>query len=143
MQSNPLLKLKKEDLAIAHRQWIRANRIKAYYENALAKTDKAVSGDIMRFYLSDAGIFMFLWYSLIYSVIELTESKGANLNGLDADFESLKDNLRKSRNSIFHAEKKYWDNRQIELISQPQAGERIRHVHNALGDYLLEAIKKG
>jgi hypothetical protein len=141
MHANPILDLKKEDLSIAHRQWIRANRVKQHYEAALAKTDKDTSSDITRFYISDAGVFMFLWYSLTYSVIEFLENKGAVLAALDDDFDTLKNGLRRSRNSIFHAEKEYWDKRQIDLIAQPKAGQRIRQIHDTLGGYLLEAMK--
>lgn len=141
MQDNLLLGLKKEDLAIAHRQWMRANRIKEHYEAALAKTDKKMAADMLRFYLSDTVIFMFLWYSLIYSVIEFVESKGCRLDTLDTDFNKLKNGLRKSRNSIFHAEKKYWDERQFALIAQPKVGQRIRQVHDTLGSQLLESMK--
>ena len=140
--NNPFFNIEKEKLAIAHRQWIRANRVKKYYEFTLTKVDKEATQDMVRFYLSDAGIFMFLWYSLLFSVIEILENANINLSTLDKDFSALKSELRKSRNSIFHGVNTYWDKRQFDLISQPHAGQRIRQIHDALGEYFLEVMKK-
>lgn len=141
--ANPLLHIvDKEKLMIVHRQWIRANRVKKYYEHALGQVDEEVRKDISRFYLSDAGIFMFLWYSLLYSVLKFFDEQKVDLKSLDSDYETLFDALRRSRNSVLHAEKKYWDDRQIELIAQPDAGQRIRAIHDQLDKYFLEVLRK-
>ncbi|MBO2448668.1 hypothetical protein J4573_16320 [Actinomadura barringtoniae] len=142
--SNPLRAVtSSEVLAIAHRQWMRANRIKSYFTSALAETDEAVRSDPGQFYVSDAGIFVLTWYGLLFSVLERLREKGVDLTGLDPNINELYNALRRLRNSVFHAENHYWDNRQLELMALSDVVTRINYVHATLGEYFLDAVGPG
>lgn len=139
--SNPLSDLNDEDFAIAHRQWIRANLLKKRFEDALSKTAKDVRSDRAHFYLNDAGVLMLLWYGMLFSVMEYLREKQIDITGLDGNYADLYSKLRRTRNSVFHAEKKYWDKRQDELMQIRDGVERIRHVHTRLGEYFIELLQ--
>jgi biopolymer transport protein ExbD len=133
--------VKREDLAIAHRQWIRANKLKEHFQTALSKTTKEENEDPMRFYLTDAGTLLLVWYGMLFTVMELLKSKGVALAALDPNFDELYSALRRLRNSVFHAEKTYWDDRQIEVMQLDEAVKRIHHVHDTLGELFLDAMR--
>lgn len=137
-----LNRLSGSELGIVDRQWIRANHIKEYYEHALANTSKSVQGDIGKFYISEAGTLMWLWYSLLFSVMERLREKNAEFKHNDEDFHVLFNTMKRARNSIFHAENEYWDNRQIKLIEIQDAGTKIRRLHDEIGYMLLEEMNK-
>lgn len=140
---NPLKAIKKKEiLGIAHRQWMRANHVKERYEIALQNTDEKTAKDMQLFYLSEVGTFMFTWYSFLFSVLEYLQDNEVDLTNLDEDYNKLYNALRRSRNSILHAEKEYWDNRQSNLLALPNAGVRIRALHSSLGSYFLDAMKE-
>lgn len=83
---------------------------------------------------------MFTWYGFLFSVLEYLQDNRVDLTGLDEDYEVLYAALKRSRNSIFHAEKEYWDNRQFKLLSLPNAGARVRNLHSSLGSYFLDVM---
>jgi hypothetical protein len=131
-----------ECLAIAHRQWMRANRIKEYFQQALEHTDKQTLRDVQKFYLSDAGIFMVLWYSLLFSTLEGLQSNHVDMKILDPDYDELHKRLKRFRNSVFHTEKQYWDMRQFELMQVDSVVRRIHYIHDRLGESFLEVMRE-
>lgn len=140
-QVNPLDVIANDErLAIAHRQWMRANRIKEYFQQELKHTDKQILSDTQKFYLSDAGIFMLLWYSLLFSTLEGLQSYHVDIKLIDPNYEELHKYLKRFRNSVFHIEKKYWDMRQFDLMRVDSVVRRIYHIHDTLGESFLKVI---
>jgi len=137
-----LNQLSDSDIGIIDRQWIRANYVKEHYERTLKNTNKDILGDVRKFYISEAGTFMWLWYSLLFSVMERLREKHAELEHNDKDFDALFKSMKLARNSIFHAENRYWDNRQIKLMEIQDAGSKIRRLHDGIGYMLLEKMNK-
>lgn len=52
------------------------------------------------------GIYLYLWYGLLFSVIEGCKEKGVDLSELDSLDTSLYNSLRELRNTVFHTPRK-------------------------------------
>lgn len=125
------------------RQFIRADRMRYYYYSFV--DSKATIEDLKSnpkgFYVKDIGIFMFLWYALLFSVLEGFFESKIDISFLDNEYNSLYKILKNNRHSVFHTSDTYWDKRNADLIDLPNIVERINHVHLELLKLLDESIK--
>src|SRR3989344_4498477 len=114
--------LRKEEIGILHRQWMWADYIKQLYESSLKSTSNEVLISPLRFYAYPVGCYMSLWYALLFSVLEQFRTK-------------------KIRHAVFHAPYKYWDMRWFNPLKVKGAGNKIRKIHNTIGEVFLDVMK--
>ena len=136
----PLGGLPLEQLMLLHRHWIWANRQRELFEAEL------VAGRPPRLdnMAANAMSAMFLWYALLWSVIEGAAQRGIELRGRFAeDIESISDSLRRCRNAVFHiSDDTYYDKRLFELMDDPDSAARIRRISSGFGRLFLEEFDK-
>jgi hypothetical protein len=89
---------------------------------------------------ADSVSAMFLWYALLWSVIEGFNARGIELRGRFAeDIESISDGLRRCRNAVFHiSEDEYYDMRLFEFMDDPDSAPKIRRISSGFGRLFLE-----
>lgn len=133
--------LRKEEIGILHRQWMWANYIKQLYESSLKVTSNDILFNPQKFYIDPVGCYMSLWYALLFSVLEQFRRKRIEINIVELEIGELYYSLEKLRNAVFHAPYKYWDMRWFKTLKVKGAGDKIRKIHNVIGETLLEVMK--
>jgi hypothetical protein len=92
------------------------------------------------FYLQDWASAMFLWYALIWSVIEGFHARGIDLRGRwAADIADVEDDLRRFRNAVFHVPRnKYHDDRFFGVMTDADNAAKISRISSGFGRLFLE-----
>jgi hypothetical protein len=111
-----------------------------YYKNERIKQDGNVAPDITMIKDHD-GICLFLWQSLLYTVLEFLKHKNAIPNYLDADVNKIYNQLREFRNCVFHIQDNYMDPRQNALWEKQDSISISRRVHIELGKFLCSELE--
>lgn len=130
---HPLSALDEPQVALLHRHWMWAN----IQRDAFRKRSEPLDFEN----LGDKGVCaIFLWYSLLWSVIEGVEERGVDIRGRFAeDIEAIADPLRRCRNAVFHISRdKYYDKRLFEIMEEPDSVSRIWRVSTGFGRLFLE-----
>ena len=89
--------------------------------------------------------FMFVWYGMLWSVIEALEKRNIVLRGpLGYDVARVRRSLKKCRNAVMHVpdDNSLLDIRIQKLVEQKGAVVRIRRVHHGLGRLLREEVQR-
>lgn len=106
------------------------------------ESDHAQAG--MEFLFSKAGIWMQIWYGLLYVVIEGWEQSGL----VDAEIETLLKNtsnvakLKRFRHAVFHYQKQFLPVKQQGLFAERSMVEWITTLSDAFKRKLIEAMKE-
>lgn len=134
--NRPLAPLDLEQVMLLHRHWIWAKAHQDWYDAEL-RAGRPPSADEMA---SNAVSSMFLWYALLWSVLEALEEREVELGGrLAADIVSISDGLRRCRNAVFHISRDaYYDKRLFGFMDDRDSAPKIRRIFDALGRLLLE-----
>ncbi len=122
-----------------HRYFIWANRMRTLFDDVL---QRKAAGQI------DAGRFeietfhyMSYWYSALFVVVEGWQElklQDARIDALLSDASKL-GLLRRYRNGVFHFQKKYFDDRFVDLISKDDGFVTwIRNLNQEIGRWFLE-----
>ena len=88
---------------------------------------------------------MFVWYGLLWSVIEAIEERRFEVRGpLREDIANMRDALKRCRNAVMHvpSNNNLLDPRIQELIELPESVLRIRRIHHGLGRLLREEVQR-
>jgi hypothetical protein len=103
---------------------------------ALPSAPSPVSG---AFLASEAFGAMYLWYGLLWVVIEGVRDRRIDLRGRFAeDIERLEPTLRPCRNAIFHIPKRNHDPRLFKPMEMPDSVATISRVSTAFGRLFLQ-----
>jgi hypothetical protein len=143
-----LSNLSLETLGVLHRQWMRANLLSERAGEAMAEAsadDLSEDQLLLRITVEPFGIYLYLWYGLLFSVLEGCKEKGVDLSGLESLDDSLYDGLRELRNTVFHTARRdrYVEARMFNLMAQPESARRLRDIHYRIyDDYLVPEIKR-
>ncbi|MFH1894095.1 MAG: hypothetical protein ABIK83_15590 [Candidatus Zixiibacteriota bacterium] len=86
--------------------------------------------------------YMFLWYALLYSVLETFEKYGVSFPEVQNDIDDVLAPLRRLRNAVFHPQSKYWSPKLFEFIGMNESVRKIHSIHSHLGRYFLSEFKK-
>lgn len=132
--------LKKDQIGLLHRQWVWADYIRIMYEAAFRNTPREVLLNPMKFYVNQAGCYMCLWYSLIFSVLERLKEWKIVFPEIESEIKDIYSPLKLFRNAVFHPPRRYWDTRLFNLFRTRDAGSKIRTIHKFIGDKFLEAM---
>ena len=122
---------------LLHRQWIWADFQKRRMGETLAEAPRP--DDTEAFLVHEAYAAMYLWYSLLYSVIEGFTRHRVELKGpWKDDLRAVRENLRLTRHAVFHMAEKYWDDRLFSMMQDPDSVARIYRIHNGFARLFLQ-----
>ena len=154
---NFYLQFDEQRLMAIHRQWIRTNVMKGYFDALLPKQVPDLSDPhaFENYFISDANTFMYTWYGYLFSILEATRDGvmkhiDTSLDKPQAEAwlckffgisESLFAGWKKLRNTTFHIRSDYYDIDMFKLMYETDAGKTIRAIHSRIGDMLLNAIE--
>ena len=85
---------------------------------------------------------MFLWYALLWVVIEGSNDRGIELRDRFAeDIRSISEGLRRCRNAVFHiSPDRYYDERLFEFMEDPDSAAKLRRISSGFGRLFLEEL---
>jgi hypothetical protein len=92
--------------------------------------------------------FMFVWYGLLWSVVEASVGLGGrelDIRGaFREDIAQMSDVLRRCRNAIMHVPPagQLLDPRIQQLVSEPDSATVIRRIHRGFGRMFLEKFRR-
>jgi hypothetical protein len=136
---DPFAEIEDHQLALLHRHWIWANWARRCFQEELGKGEPP---DAEHLHLK--GPFaMYLWYALLYSVIEGFSKRRIALRGpFNRDLRVVREKLRQTRHAIFHVgnDDAYYDMRLFEVMEVPDSATIITRIHKGFGRLLLSAI---
>ena len=132
-------KNKKEKMLAIHRHWIWADRIrKEYFE--LLKANPPAKDDMLDWFLNADGMYMCLWYGLLFLVCEALKRSGFTVAQVQAEIDAIYDSLRLFRNVIFHVNKKYFPKQMFVIMADPTSATKITEAHEGIGKWFLTQI---
>jgi hypothetical protein len=134
----PLRDLPRDQVGLLHRHWIWAN----YAFRMFERTESArPPGEVP---LEDEHFFaMYLWYGLLWSVIEGVRRRRIVLRGRFAtDLRLIADGLREARHAVFHVGEPdgYYDQRLFKIMAVPGAVPAIWRVHKGFARLFYEEL---
>jgi hypothetical protein len=132
----PLAGADVNQVVLLHRHWMWANLQRTRFQELLPS---APSIDDGAFLASEAFGSMYLWYGLLWVVIEGFQDRRINLRGRFADdVERLTPTLRPCRNAIFHVPKRNHDPRLFKPMEMPDSVLTISRVSTGFGRLFIE-----
>jgi hypothetical protein len=137
----PLRDRPREELLLLHRHWMWANVQREAMGQEFGKEAESLEpGPLM---MATKGIsFMFVWYGLLWSVIEATTARKIDLRGaFNADIAEASPKLRKCRHAIMHVPdaNELLDERIADLVGGVSA-TTIRRIHRGFGRLFREEM---
>jgi hypothetical protein len=135
-----------ETLGVLHRQWMRANLLRERADEAMAEASTVPEDQLLlHITVEPFGIYLYLWYALLFSVVEGCKEKGVDLSKLDSLDTSLYNSLRELRHTVFHTARKdrYVEARMFNVMAQSESALRLRDIHYRMyDDYLVPELKR-
>jgi hypothetical protein len=128
-----------EQLSRLHRHWIWANHAKSTFDSALT-TEGWPDASV---WTGRAPWAMFMWYALLSAVIAGLTSRRVRYRGaLAKDVHTIREPLRNARNATFHVEHHVacYEERFTRIAEQDAT--QIRRIHQALGQLLLDEMRR-
>ena len=137
----PLRNMPREELLLLHRHWMWANAQREAMGQTFGKEAESLeAGPLM---MATKGIsFMFVWYGLLWSVIEATRARRLDLRGaFDAEITEVSPKLRKCRHAIMHVPdaNALLDERIADLVGSVSA-TTIQRIHRGFGRLFHEEM---
>ena len=125
--ARPLQGLSANQGMTLHRHWMWANAARDWFDQKLGERDKTLAFEVQ---LGDeASAAMYVWYGLLWSVIEGTRARRINLGTpMSTDIRQIGEALRDARNAAFHVGPvdQNWDTRLFEILRDPAAPIIVR-----------------
>jgi hypothetical protein len=124
-----------------HRHWIWADSAFRWFERELAGPARVTTEDIDL--ASDRAFSMYLWYSLLWSVIEGLQKLPVVIAGaFRDDLRMVREPLRQARNAVMHvSDDAYFDHRLFRVMDHPDAAAAIRRVHKGYARLFYEELQ--
>lgn len=127
-----------------YRQWIWADLLRNHFHKTLPKKtqlkNQIFSND--DFTLEPFWIFLSLWYSILFSVLEVLKNNKIKIKDINKEINFIYPILKRYRNAVFHIQKKYWNDKWRDLILQDKTADIIIKVHKRIGEFLLNNLTK-
>lgn len=104
-RDRPLQDLDTTDFYLLYERWIWADHLRASFYRCLADAEGGGSAwdDRGPIRAHEQHMFMYLWYSLLYALLEALSSRGVLFSGsAGADVAYVQDRLRLTRNAVLH-----------------------------------------
>jgi hypothetical protein len=133
----PLQGLDVNQVFLLHRHWIWANYQRQQFQAGLKEAPPPDDG---AFLAHETWSAMFLWYALLWSVIEGFGDRSIDIRGqMRADIDRLADTLRQCRNVVFHvSSKNQHDTRLFGLMQDPESAYVISRISTGFGRLFIE-----
>lgn len=135
----PLASWSDEEVFLLRRHWVWADRQRLLFRQAVIEAGVL---DLEALH-KPAPTHMYVWYALLFSVLEGLKDRGADLQGpLRDDVDVLWADLKRCRNAVFHVPSRgrpYFDPRLWKFMETPDSVDRIYRVHNGVIRLLREA----
>jgi hypothetical protein len=128
-------------VALLHRHWIWANYARRAHDDAL----QTEQWDDVEDFTARTPWAMYMWYGLLYAVIEGLTQRRVRLGGrLVEDLRAIREPLKHARNATFHVGDgdAYWDMRLVEIAENPKSAHQITRAHQAIGQLLLDELRR-
>jgi hypothetical protein len=134
----PLKGVDVNQVVLLHRHWIWANLQRRRFDELLPTTEGPSQDEA--FMASECFSAMYLWYGLLWSVIEAFDEREIELRGpFAADIAEIGDTLRQCRNAVFHVpSKQNHDPRLFRLMFVPNSALTIRRISTGFGRLFIE-----
>jgi hypothetical protein len=131
--------LDQETLLLLYRQWLRADLLKKHFQETYLAETKSESYEYdATFYTCPEGIYLYLWYALLFSVLEGFRERGIDLSFIHELDDELYQSLKDLRHSVFHVPRRdYFDSRMYAPMHQKESVERIFRTHDKVGVILM------
>lgn len=141
VEGRPLAEISDERFLTLHRHWIWANSAFRWFERELATPTRATSEDIDL--TSSDAFLMYLWYSLLWSVIEGIQKLPVVIGGaFRDDLRMVREPLREARNAVMHvSDDAYFDRRLFRIMDHPDAAAAIRRVYKGYARLFYEELQ--
>ena len=147
---SPLVGRPHEDLLLLHRHWMWANQQREVFERLICeRTEEELLKMGAGALATKQFGFMFVWYGLLWSVIEACidpkEGRNVDLRGpFRADIDKLAPTLRVCRNAILHVPHSgtLLDERILKLVSEEGSALMIRRVSRGFARLFLEEYSR-
>lgn len=133
----PLAGLDVNQVFLLHRHWIWANHQRTRFRATLAHAPEPDAG---AFLADECWASLYLWYGLLWSVIEGFDTRGIKIRGpMRSDIDYVGDTLRRCRNAVFHvSDKNQHDPRLFELMRLPESAAAIGRISTGFGRMFIE-----
>jgi hypothetical protein len=140
VQGRPLSGLSNERFMTLHRHWIWANSAFRWFQREL-ETPLAAGDEIDL--ASDRSFSMYLWYSLLWAVIEGVQKHPVVVTGrFRDDLRSVREPLHEARNAVMHvSEEAYYDDRLFKIMAKPDSAAAVRRVHKGYARLFLTELR--
>lgn len=134
----PLKDVDVNEVFLLHRHWIWANLQRRRFQATLPTAAKPDDGGA--FLADECWASMYLWYGLLWSVIEAFDARALAIRGLmRSDIDYVADTLRRCRNVVFHvSDKTQHDARLFELMRLPDSARAISRISSGFGRIFIE-----
>jgi hypothetical protein len=141
----PLRNFLAEDLLLLHRHYMWANQQREAFYKLLENPSVHLEtpGPLMMA-TKEMG-FMFVWYGLLWSVLEAFGDRKVTIRGpLQQDVELMADLLRRCRNAVMHVpgNGKLLDSRIENLVKEPGSAVVIRRIHRGVSRLFIEEFNR-
>lgn len=135
----PLAGIDVNQVFLLHRHWIWANYQRQLFRERLPDAPRPDEGAFMA---DGAWACMYLWYALLWSVIEGFDERQVDIRGpMREDIARVSEPLRHCRNVVFHVSSKdQHDPRLFELMHNPDSAYVISRISTGFGRMFLEEI---
>ena len=133
----PLRDVDVNQVFLLHRHWIWANYQRSRFESTLKDAPPPDEGAFMA---DECWASMYLWYGLLWSVIEAFDARGIEIRGpMRADIDQLSETLRRCRNVVFHvSDKDQNDIRLFEFMQLPYSAHALTRISTGFGRMFIE-----
>ena len=131
------------EIDILHKYFLNADKMRFHFDEMIRSLNAKVPNLGSDEYLN-INIYMSLWYSCLYSVVEAWQELNfhdTNVDNLLSDKANV-DLLRRYRNATLHYQKEYFHDKTMDFLSQKDSAKWARELHNALSNYFLSNLKK-
>lgn len=136
----PLSELSDERFMTLHRHWIWANSAFRWFQRELEVPIAADEGIDLA---SDRSFSMYLWYSLLWAVIEGVQKHPVEIAGrFRDDLRDVREPLREARNAVMHvSEEAYYDDRLFKIMTKRGSAATVRRVHRGYARLFLTELQ--
>lgn len=128
-----------EKQLVLHKYFISASAMKLNFEQIISNTNLIIKNELQ----VEANIYMFLWYSCLYVVIEGWEELKLSDKKIDDLLKSKNVQLLKGlRNDTFHFKKSYINQRTQNFLQDPNIVRWVRELHKNISDWFHHNLPK-
>jgi hypothetical protein len=125
---------KDQTLFTIHRHWFWSNRIRVTYYERL-KANPPNDGDLLKFFLEGDGMYLCLWYALLFPVCEALRVHKMVVPNAQQNMKDIYQSLKEFRNAMFHVQPVYFSPKMWDVLNNNSTQAKIGKVHDEIGEW--------